>query len=236
MAAGGQAADLSITGLISRSPQEIARLLAMLAARGEALTSRLGQGELAFESRLLHVDPGRAFIVIALSADETANRSLLARPRASFHASAGGWRIEFAAAEPQPVQYDGRAAIRLRFPEILVSQQRRVHERVSVQPRVPLHFVADAGGVISFDCAIVDIGAGGIGFLQYAPDITLEPGTLLKGCRIEPPGHAPVTVDLEVRYSAPVTLADGRRALHSGCRFIDPSPEVKALLDAYFSR
>lgn len=86
MAAGDRAADLSITGLISRSPREIARVLAMIAGRGEAVRSDLGHGDLTFESRLLHVDPGLAFIVLALSADQAANRALLARPRASFHA------------------------------------------------------------------------------------------------------------------------------------------------------
>jgi len=45
-----------------------------------------------------------------------------------------------------------------------------------------------------------------------------------------------VTVDLEVRYSAPVTLPDGARAVRSGCRFVNPSEEVKKLLAVYFSR
>lgn len=236
MAAGGPSSDLSTTGVISRSAEEIARLLAMLAARGEPVCSNLAEGGLRFESRLRFVDPGHSFILLDPGANEAANEALLARPRASFHASAGGWNIEFAAAAPQRARHEGRDAIRLRFPEILVSQQRRAHERASVRPQVPLHFVADAGGVISFDGDMVDISAGGIGFLQYAPDITLEPGTILKGCRIEPPGQAPVELDLEVRYSSLVTLPDGKRALRSGCRFVNPSAEVKALLAAYFSR
>ncbi|MEW6691003.1 MAG: flagellar regulator YcgR PilZN domain-containing protein [Pseudomonadota bacterium] len=236
MAAGDRAADLSITGLISRSPQEIARVLAMIAARGDAVRSSLGGGGLTFESRLLHVDPALAFIVLALSADQAANRALLARPRASFHAEPSGWRIEFAAAEPQLAQHQGRAAVRLRFPEIVVSQQRRAQERVEVASRVALHFVADAGGIISFEGVMVDISPIGIGFLQYPPDITLEPGTILKGCRIEPPGRPALTVDMEVRYSTQITLPDGQRAKRSGCRFIEPGPGLMALLEEYFRK
>jgi hypothetical protein len=236
MATGGAPADASTTGLISRSPGEIARVLGMLAARGEMLSSSLGAGALVFESRLRLVDPGQSFILLDACADEAANRALVARPRASFHASPGGWRIEFAAADPTLVTHEGRAAIRLRFPEVLVSQQRRMHERLPVRSRASLHFVADAGGVISFEGDMTDISESGIGFFQYPADITLEPGTLLKGCRIELQGHAPVAVDLEVRHSTAVLLEDGRRAMRSGCRFIDPGPELKALLAEYFSR
>lgn len=236
MSSEGQAPDLAATGVISRSPPEIARVLGALAAHGATLRSSIAEGGLLFESRLQHVDPAHGFILLEPCASESANAALLTRPRASFHASTGGWHIEFAASGPRLAQHEGRQVIRLAFPEVLVSQQRRAHERVSVQPQAPLHFVADAGGVISFEGAMVDISAGGIGFLQYAPDITLEPGTILRGCRIEPPGREALEVDLEVRYSVPVTLPDGRQVHHSGCRFVDPSAEVRALLEAYFSR
>lgn len=236
MAIGEQPEAASVSGLILRSPQEIARVLAMLAARGEPVRSSVGAGELVFESRLRLIDPRCAFILLDACADEAANRALLVRPRASFHASPGGWRIEFAAADPVPITYEGRGLIRMRFPDVLVSQQRRAQERTPARTRVSLHFVADAGGVISFEGDMVDISEAGIGFLQYPADITLEPGTLLKGCRIELEGRAPIAVDMEVRHSTPVVLDDGRRGMRSGCRFINPGPELKALLAEYFSR
>lgn len=83
---------------------------------------------------------------------------------------------------------------------------------------------------------MVDISPIGIGFLQYPPDITLEPGTILRGCRIELPGRPALVVDMEVRYSTRMTLADGRRAMRSGCRFIEPGTGLTALLEEYFSR
>lgn len=234
MAAAESTPDLS--GVVSRSPEEIARVLGTLAARGEPLRSNLAGGDLAFTSRLLHVDPGRAFIVLESSADPAANNALLARPRASFRAMAGGLHIEFAAAGPELAQHAGKPAIRMRFPDVLATKQQRTQDRLDLQPHVPLHFVADAGGVISFDGDMVDISAGGIGFVQYSPNITLEPGTVLKGCRIEVPGRGPVAVDLEVRYSCPVALPDGKQVLRSGCRFVNPSDEVKTLLGAFFRR
>ena len=227
--------DFSAAGVVTRSPDEIARVLEILATRGEPLRSNLAGGELAFTSRLQFVDPGRSFILLEAGASEAANLALLARPRASFRAMAGGLHVEFAAAEPQRVPHQGKPAIRMRFPDVMATKQRRADERISV-PSVPLHILADAAGVISFDGSMMDISAGGIGFVQYAPNITLEPGTILKGCRIEVPGRAPVEVDLEVRYSCPVMLPDGSRALRSGCRFVNPSAEVKALLASFFKR
>lgn len=236
MAAGEPPPDASAAGVVSRSPDEIARVLGVLAARGEPLRANLAGEALAFTSKLLLVDPRRAYILLEPSANQPANEALLARPRASFRAMSLGMHVEFAAAEPQRAEHGGRPAIRMRFPDVMATNQRREHERLNVQPQVPLHFLADAAGVISFDGSMLDIGAGGLGFVQYASNITLEPGTILKGCRIEVPGRAPVAVDLEVRYSCPVTLPDGSHALRSGCRFVNPAPETKALLAAFFKR
>lgn len=185
-------------------------------------------------SKLLWVDPGHAFIVLEASSAPSANESLLSRPRASFRSMTEGLHVEFAASGPTAVKYEGRPAIRLRFPDVMATKQRRASERLALQPHVPLHVMVDDGGVISFDGYMIDVSEGGIGFVQYAHSITLEPGTILRGCRIDLPGRAPVRVDLEVRYSVPVALPGGRQALRSGCRFVDPGPEAKALLGAFF--
>ncbi len=221
-------------GIVSRSPAEIARVLGALAARGEPLRANLAGGGLAFTTKLRYVDPNRAFILLEPSASEEANAALLARPRASFRAMADGTHVEFAAANPARTTYAGQPAIRMAFPDVMATAQRRESERRPVVPQAPLHFIADEKGVISFDGYMVDISEGGIGFVQYAPNITLEPGTVLKGCRIEVPGGKAVTLDLEVRYSRPVTLPGGRVALRSGCRFVNLPAESRELLAAFF--
>src|SRR6185369_10845808 len=95
----------------------------------------------------------------------------------------------------------GAPSIRLNFPEVLVDRQRREHDRASVLQEIPLECLADAGGVLSFKAGLVDISVGGLGFLIYDPGITLEPGTMLKGCRIGSGEESPLILDLEVRYS-----------------------------------
>jgi hypothetical protein len=227
--------DISTTGILSRTPAEIAGVLAKLAGGGVPIRTDLAEGSVEFVSRLRLIDPAHAFIVIDLDANEAANEALLARPRVSFRATPEGWHIEFAASTPKRVKLQGQPAIHLAFPEILLTQQRRTLERRK-PVSMPLHFLADTGGFISFEGDLVDLSEAGIGFLQYPPGITLEPGTMLKGCRIEAPGFPSVTVDLEVRYSELVTLSTGERAVRSGCRFVAPSPQNVALLEAFFKR
>lgn len=230
------APDASPAGVVTRNPEEIGRVLQALAARGEPVRALLGAGALAFTSRLRFVDPLHRRILLDPSPNEGANAALLARPRASFRAMIEGMHVEFAASDPERDTHEGAPAIRMRFPDVLTRVQRRASERLSLHPQPPLHVVADAAGVISFDGWMVDVSEGGIGFVQYAPAITLEPGTVLRGCRIRLPGGETVTADLEVRYSCPVTLPGGRLALRSGCRFLDLSPQARQAIAALFGR
>jgi len=83
----------SLVGQMLRTPEEIARVLNSLVMRGEPIVADLGGGKLLFRSRLRFVDPARAYMIIELSPDDAANKALLARPRATFHAEPGGWRV-----------------------------------------------------------------------------------------------------------------------------------------------
>ena len=218
-----------------RTPEEIARVLNSLVMRGEPMVSNLGGGKLVFRSRLRFVDPARAYIIVEISPDEAANKALLVRSRALFHAEPGGWQIEFAAADPQPTgARDGARGIRMRFPEIIAGHRRREHDRAELLPQQELRCVVDEAGVMSFEGAMTNVSKGGIGFLQYDPAISLEPGTVLRGCRIDSPGGESIVLDMEVRYSQLTTHADGRQVQSSGCRFLNLSAEETARIERLF--
>ena len=85
-----------------------------------------------------------------------------------------------------------------------------------------------------FDGTMTNVSKGGIGFLQYDPAISLEPGTVLKGCRIDSAGGDCVVVDMEVRYSQLVDLADGSQVQSSGCRFLNLSAEETVRIEELF--
>lgn len=230
MSSAAKNADSS--GHLLRSSGEIAKVLEPLAARREVVTARLGGDGTQLSSRIIYADPTRQFIIIMPSASKSDNAALLALPRVTLVSAPADWLIEFVATEPREVMtHDGTRAIRLRYPEVLSVQRRRGHPRVDVPPNVPLRCIADAGGITPFDAQIVDISLGGISMLLHSLDITLEPGTVLVGCRIEVPGKGTAIVDLEMRYSQVVTLPDGSRARHSGFRFVNAPDDLKKLVD-----
>jgi c-di-GMP-binding flagellar brake protein YcgR len=212
---------------VRRSPSEIAYILKIVETGKEAVTAHLEGGQLLFKSRVLLVDGEGLRIVLEASPDEAVNAALLARPRCSFFAPVPGGHVEFAAADPQKIEHEGKPAIQLKFPDVLADRQRREYDRKPISPQVPLVCHADDGGVLSFKGGLIDISIGGLGFLVYDPAITLEPGTVLKGCRIDPYNEAPLTVDLEVRYSEMVALPDGTRAERSGCRVVEHPESLK---------
>jgi c-di-GMP-binding flagellar brake protein YcgR len=212
---------------VLRSREDIARELLALAASGEKTVSFLEGGALLFQSRIAHVDPASIYILLEPSPGEDANKALLAQQRCTFSATQGGWRVEFVAASPKLEQ----GAIRVEFPEVLTRWQRE-HERKPVSPGIPLQCVADSEGIMPFEGLVVDIGAGGLGFLIHSDGITLEPGTILKSCLIEMPGRPPCKADLEVCYSQSLVLGDGTQSLRSGCRFVD-TEAVRELIRYY---
>ena len=220
----------SDTGLLTKSPAEIMRVLvALLRARGGRNVDHT-VGIPSFVSRLLGTAPGMQSLVVRRRADPAADSALLARPRCVFVCSLASWQVEFVAADPRPFRQGTQEAIRLRYPELMSGHQRRAENRTSPVRDLPLRCLVDAGGVMSFDAHVVDISPAGVAVLIYHAGITLEPGTVLRGCIIEHPALGPVSVDMEVRYSEPVRLKDGRRAQRAGCRFVDPPAALKKLV------
>ena len=216
-------------GMLSKSPHEIMRVLKAVKERGETISAVL-EGGRTFSSRLLWIDPELQTILVAPTIDPAANAALLARPRCDFVCILADWNVEFVAAEPRAVRVGTRRAIQLRFPEVMAGRQRRSEQRAAPRKGLPLHCLADAEGVMAFDAHVIDISPAGLGMLLYRAEITLEPGTLLRGCLIEHPAIGRVRVDMEVRYSEQVTLKDGRRAWRSGCRFVDPTAALEELV------
>ena len=220
-------------GVVTHSVAEIARVLENMRTRGLLVTAYLG--EIIFQSLVLKVDAAGKRLQLAPSPVRAANQALFERERCAFHSELPGWHVEFVAARPHVGLHAGTKVIEFEFPQVLSTHQRRAQPRLDVRPRLVIRCLADAGGITPFEAAIVDISEGGIGFLAYPQDIVLEPGTMLRGCRVELPEGGGFTVDLEVRHSQPVTIGK-RRVMRSGCRFVNPPEELLKLALRYAAK
>jgi c-di-GMP-binding flagellar brake protein YcgR len=218
----------------SRAPEEIWRVLEVLRRQRVMVTAGLRGDTLKFQSQLRLLDREGRRMLVERSADPEVNGALLARGRCAFHAEIAAWHVEFVAGGAREAAEQGVPVLEFDFPDVLVRVQRRAHRRALAPERPGLECLADAEGITPFAATIVDAGADGLGFLIYDPTITLEPGTRLRGCRITRPGGVVLSLDLEIRYTQPIVLADGRRARRAGCRIASPSSTLAEFVRTYF--
>jgi c-di-GMP-binding flagellar brake protein YcgR len=215
-----------------RSRIEIAGLLQSIVDGGVLLVSDQELIEHLFIAKLHAVCPEQQFIAVGFSNNRKANAQICAAPSVIFGASHPLGHVSFTASHPS-VHYDPLPAIRFAFPELVYVAQRRAHKRIRVAPAVALRCLADEGGFASFEASIVDIGLSGVGVMVHDAAITLAPGTILRGSRIELPDGKVVAVDLEVMHSASCQLPDGRVAQRTGCRFVGDPAAIDPLLKVY---
>lgn len=219
--------DLEHTGVLWRAADEVRALLDAVRASGVLIHASLPEG--AINAAIREVGKTRLVLECATASDSTA---LLGRSSTAMHADMPEWHLEFMVNEPRAVEHRGAKAIEVKLPDVVVQHKARAHRRVKVE-KMALQCLADEGGLMPFTAAIVDLSPEGIGFLVYPADITLAPGTVLRGCRIDVPLGDPLTIDLEVRYSQPVTHSSGQQAIRSGCRVLDPTRELIELVKKF---
>ena len=216
-------------GLVSTSSDEVERVLSALLARREPLAALLAGGaDSRWKLRL--IDPMRQYIVVEPLSGGSAIPALLERRQVTFVAEFGGMYIEFPASDPALVADDETRAVRMGFPKVTVSRQQRAHPRAQVPQHLPLHCAIPAGAGVALEGQIMDLSEGGLGLLVRGAYLVPAPGTLIRGWQIERPGERSLSVDLEVRHCRPLALADGGSAQRWGCQFLNPSGEVKELM------
>lgn len=211
--------------------EEIAVLEALM-AQGESLESRPGVCTPRFRSQLRLVDRKNRLLLLGCSADEAANRALLALPRAELQVEWGEWWIAFTAGNPTPFLHQGTEAIRLEFPNAVDIRRRRLYQRTA-DPLPPLRCVDYVGDTVAFEFTVTDVSQGGVALrVDFAGD-ELEPGMVLSACRLECAGREPAIVDLKVQHTRSATLPSGSRVAGVGCRFVNLSPAAMALIAEY---
>lgn len=218
--------------VLYNSRVEICRILQFLMSDSCPVSAEIGNNQL-FESRILSVDPGTGYLVVAYSANKSANSVLFGLPSLKFTANPHKGHLVFQVSNPTDMQFAGKPAIQFALPQSVILNHRRKQPRISVPEDVSLRCIADEGGVISFEARINDISLEGMGGLLYSDDILLEAGTILKGCRIVIPGGKAVIADLEVRYTKMIALLDGTFINRAGVHFVRKPEGIEALINRF---
>lgn len=212
---------------------EICRLLVAISKAHHSISADVGSH--IFITHIMHVDLRAEHLVVSFCANKTLNSLVLESGSLHFTGSYLDAHISFDLESPVEVMFNDAPAIQYPLPASVVLYHRRDCPRALVPPDVSLRCIADEGGVMPFESRITDISHDGFGAIQYAGDIKLDPGTILKGCRIMLPNSGPVVADLELRYTLIAIRPDGSAAHRSGFRFLS-KPEGLARLVGTFTQ
>lgn len=215
--------------LLFRSHIEIVRLMQVLAREKCHIAAELKGGH-PFSSFLVAADPAADRFAISYSPHKTINAMLLSSPEVEFTATdQQGLNFTFTALAPEEVQIGGEPAIQFALPKSLLMHNRREHPRIPVPADLSLRCIADEGGFIPFESHVADVSHDGLGCLVYDPDINLEDGTILHGCRIVIPGGDAIVVDIELRHITSSRQPDGTLVHRAGFRFVQKPGEIAKL-------
>ncbi|MDO8811497.1 MAG: flagellar brake protein [Gallionella sp.] len=218
--------------VLYRSRIEICRILRTLAKNRSSIYAEIG-GSWTFVTHILAVDSRKGYFIISYCANKLLNSKLLKLSSLKFTASHRDVHFVFEVSNPTETRFAVQPAIQFALPNMLILYHRRESPRLPVPAEASLRCIADAGGIAPFESHITDITHDGFGCILYDCDIKLEPGVVLKGCRIIIPGGKAVIADLELRYIMTIPLSDGTLANRAGLRFIQRPDEIAELINFF---
>lgn len=221
-----------LENVLYRSRIEICRILQTLAKERSSMFMEIGSSRM-FVSRILLVDPRMGHFIISYCANKLLNSKVIELPSFKFTANYQDAHLVFEVSNPTETQFDGQPAIQFALPKTLILYHRREHPRIPIPAEASLRCIAEEGGFVPFESHITDISCDGLGSMLYDRDIKLEPGTVLKGCRIIIPSGKAIVADLELRYVTMITLPDGTLANRAGLRFIQRPDEIAGLVNFF---
>lgn len=221
---------LATTGqLLVRSGIEIDRILSAIAEDGDTVSASL-PSKVLFLSKLVYVEPVKQYVLLEYSDHKPANSAVLAAPLVTLRCNHRGAQIAFSCAAPRQAVHAQQPAIQAGVPTQLIAlQHRRAVTRVQAPAQANVQCQLRMG-MLSFDARLLDVSLDGMGFLLTDDSIPLCEGTRLERARIRHPEREPLTVDIEVRHVARISVADGRRATRIGCRIVAAPEALEELI------
>ena len=215
--------------LLVRSGIEIGRILDAMLEDQATLTARLpSQG--MFLSQLVYVEPVKGYLRLACSDHRAANDAAIATPKLTLRCNHRGSQFAFSAGTPHAAVHDGTPCIQCELPTLMLAvHQRRAAARVELPARAPVTCEVRLG-TLAFQTQVVDVSLDGMGIIVSDAAIPVCADTRLERVRVRHPQHAPIEVDLEVRYVTRVKLPSGIRATRMGCRILSSPLELEQLI------
>jgi c-di-GMP-binding flagellar brake protein YcgR len=212
---------------------EIVFILRALMKAGALVTAYFNHGREFVVTAVLDVDAERAHVILDSGSNRDLNERLLKKGEVNVVSSQDGVRVQFGASHVDAVSFEGRLAFRVPLPDTLIKLQRREYYRLTTPVLRPLKCEIPSPDGQHIDMVVADISLGGVCLVGQAASISLEPDTLLEGCRIVLPDVGPITFGLSVRNAYTVTLKNGLPSRRTGCEFLKLGAQQEAMIQRY---
>jgi flagellar brake protein len=220
---------------LRQTPSEISIVLRMLVQRGDMLTAASSDGQIV--TQLLDIDVREKRIVFDWGGVEEDNRKLLESSHLTFKAAPDGVRTEFNTDGPQAVDFEGRQAFEVSFPEKLYYFQRREFFRVPAPMLDPYMAKGAFPNGSTFRCELHDVSLGGVALRTDSARFSeMEIGTAFRHVTVDLGAGGAFSVDLELVSPRAVSTPNGTLRYVVGFRFIELSGAAESMLQRVITR
>lgn len=220
-----------------RSRSEILAILRSMIEHNALMTVYFNQGQDFLLSSLLQLSADGGTLVLDVGSSEEMNRRALEVDRLICVSNLDKVKIQFVLDGVDATRFENRPAFLANTPETLVRLQRRNAYRfvlpVLQSIRCSIPFKSYGGGLHPLEVNVIDISAGGLGFLSKSEHIDLATDMLLENCRLDLPEIGILTVNMRIRSLYEVTLLTGARHQRAGCQFIGLTSKQEVQLQRY---
>jgi len=220
--------------LVHERLEIVASLRRLLASREPLSVHWDGNDGFALTA-LLAVNQEFEELVLDCLGDARANRRLIESEDLSLVASMDGVKLQFSAQRAEPTVFEGRPALRVRLPELMLRLQRRETFRVRAPLSCELALEVD-GRLCVLELRVGDLSLGGLSLVTDRNYVSIEPGSLIENCRINLGAIGTLAARLEVRNVMESRNRQGARQLRFGCRFVNLSGSMENLVSRYIAQ
>lgn len=186
---------------------------------------------------ILEVPEDEDYFFLDFGGDKEMNEKALASDKIFCTTQHNHVKIQFILRGLQRTTFNGRSAFLARLPDNLLRLQRRQYYRLELPVTKPLicqiPITAKSGRHEVIEVSVIDISVGGMDVELPIEDRHFEKGKVFNDCTIELPDVGTVNVSFRVCNLYEIEKANGARAKHSGCIFVNLRGNLHNLIQRY---
>lgn len=213
---------------------EIISILRRLQASRQQVTLNI-EGHGFVLTVLLAVNPDYEEIVFDCGRDPDSNRRIMQAERMTLVANIDGIKVQFSARGADPTVFEGRPALRMRLPDLVLRLQRRDFYRIPASLTCEVT-VACEEKVRALELRVTDLSLGGLALVTDKAYVKFEQGQLLTNCRVNLGALGLLALDLEVKNVCDVRARNGMRQTRIGCGFSRLPRDMENLISRYIGQ